>query len=291
MARAPRVLTSRTIDAAQRRLAEALRSRVAGPDARDAAARIWDTPGPRWFTSDDPIWRVHADASMFSGGVAALLLQSLHPSAMAGVAGHSGFRGDPWGRLQRTSHYIATTTYGTIEHAEQAVDAVRAVHSRVRGTDDLGMPYAADDPHLLRWVHIAEVWCFLRAHQHFGARPLTVAEADTYVAQAAVPARRLGGHDLPTSVADLEAQLAGYRPELAVTEAARDAATFLLREPPLPALARPGYGLIAAGALSVLPPWAGEMLDLPATRGGRRTLARAAGQTSTRLVRWGMAAS
>jgi uncharacterized protein (DUF2236 family) len=195
------------------------------------------------------------------------------------------------GRLQRTSHYIATTTYGTIEHAEQAVDVVRAVHSRVRGTDDLGMPYAADDPHLLRWVHIAEVWCFLRAHQHFGARPLTVAEADTYVAQAAVPARRLGGHDLPTSVADLEAQLAGYRPELAVTEAARDAATFLLREPPLPALARPGYGLIAAGALSVLPPWAGEMLDLPATRGGRRTLARAAGHTSTRLVRWAMAAS
>lgn len=285
----PDPLTARTLGAAQGRLAAALRSRVAGPDAPEAAARIWDTPGPRWFTSDDPIWRVHADASMFTGGIAALLLQSLHPSAMAGVAGHSGFRGDPWGRLQRTSHYIATTTYGTIEHAEQAVDVVRAVHARVRGTNDLGVPYAADDPHLLRWVHVAEVWCFLRAHQLFGAQALTVGEADTYIAQTAVPALHLGGRDLPMSVAELEAQLAAYRSELVVTEDARDAATFVLREPPLPAAARAGYALIAAGALSVLPPWAGEMLTLPATRGGRRTLARAAGHTSTRLVRWGMA--
>lgn len=291
MAPDPRTLTARTVGAAQRRLATALRSRVAGPDAHEAAARIWDTPGPRWFTREDPIWRVHGDASMFTGGVAALLLQSLHPSAMAGVAGHSGFRGDPWGRLQRTSHYLATTTYGTVEHAEQAIDVVRAVHARVRGTSDLGVPYAADDPHLLRWVHVAEVWCFLRAHQLFGARPLTVEEEDTYVAQTAVPALRLGALDLPMSVAELEVQLADYRPELVATEAARDAATFLLREPPLPLAARPGYALIAAGALSVLPPWAGEMLDLPATRGRRRTLARAAGHTSTRLVRWGMAGS
>lgn len=291
MAPDPRTLAARTLGTAQRRLATALRSRVAGPDAHEAAARIWETPGPRWFTREDPIWRVHGDASMFTGGVAALLLQSLHPSAMAGVAGHSGFRGDPWGRLQRTSHYLATTTYGTIEHAEEAIDVVRAVHARVRGTSDLGVPYAADDPHLLRWVHVAEVWCFLRAHQLFGERPLTPDEADTYVAQTAVPAQRLGARDLPMTVAQLEATLAGHRPELVVTEAARDAATFLLREPPLPVAARPGYALIAAGALSVLPPWAGEMLDLPATSGVRRVLARAAGHTSTRLVRWGMAGS
>ena len=86
---------------------------VAGPDGPANRARIHDTPGPRWFAEDRPIRRVHADASMFVGGLRALLLQSLHPLAMAGVAEHSDYRGDPWGRLQRTSTFLAVTTFGT----------------------------------------------------------------------------------------------------------------------------------------------------------------------------------
>ena len=109
---------------------------------------------------------------MFPGGLAALLLQSLHPLAMAGVAGHSGYKGDPWGRLQRTSHYLAVTTFGTVADAEQAIEHVRSVHRRVRGNDDRGRPYAADDPHLLRWVHVAEIWSFLAAFQAYAATPL-----------------------------------------------------------------------------------------------------------------------
>ena len=106
------------------------------------------------------------------GGIAALLLQSLHPSAMAGVAGHSGYKGDPWGRLQRTSHYLAVTTFGTVSHAEDAIAHVRSVHRRVRGKDELGRPYAADDPHLLRWVHVAEIWSFLKAFQTYSGETL-----------------------------------------------------------------------------------------------------------------------
>ena len=106
---------------ARTQLAHALRSRVAGDDAAEKAAVIWGAEGERWFTPEDPVWRVHADAAMFPGGIRALLLQSLHPLAMAGVAGHSGFKGDPWGRLQRTSEFLATTTFGTIEHAEQQI--------------------------------------------------------------------------------------------------------------------------------------------------------------------------
>ena len=98
----------------RRQLAHALRSRVAGDDAAAKARVIWGAEGERWFTPEDPIWRVHADAAMFPGGIRALLLQSMHPLAMAGVAGHSGFKGDPWGRLQRTSEFLATTTFGTI---------------------------------------------------------------------------------------------------------------------------------------------------------------------------------
>lgn len=267
----------------RRQLGESVRSRVAGPDADAAHARIWDTPGPRWFTPDDAIWQVHADASMFPGGIAALLLQSLHPLAMAGVAGHSGFRADPWGRLARTSHYLATTTYGTIEHAQEAIGTVRGVHERVRGRAPDGRPYRASDPHLLRWVHVAEVWSFLTAHQRYGEQPLSDEAADEYVAQAARPARLLGATDLPTTVVDLRSALATYRPELAATPAARDAAHFLLREPPLPLAARPGYVLLASGAVAILPPWARRELELP-----EHWYAAPAGKLGTRAVRWGM---
>ena len=124
----------------QRAFGQALRSRVAGRDAEDRGRVIWGRPGERWFSPADPIWRVHADAAMFAGGIGALVLQSLHPLAMAGVAGHSGYRGDPWGRVQRTAHYIAVTTYGTVDDAEAAIDAVRSVHERVRGKDAQGRP-------------------------------------------------------------------------------------------------------------------------------------------------------
>ncbi|WP_036194420.1 oxygenase MpaB family protein [Nocardioides aequoreus] len=272
----------------QRRLGLALRSRVAGDDAPERAQRIWGAEGERWFTPDDPVWRVNADAAMFPGGICALLLQSLHPGAMAGVAGHSGYQGDPWGRLQRTSHYLAVTTFGTVADAEQAIAVVRAVHRRVRGTDHRGTPYAADDPHLLRWVHVAEVWSFLHAYQRYAATPLTPDEADLFVRQTNEAASRLGATGLPESVAELEARLAAYRPELEASPAAREATRFMLLNPPVPLLARPGYGLIAAGGVALLPPWARRMLRLPVWGPGVGAAARA-GAVSTALVRWGMA--
>lgn len=278
-------LVARPSTVLRHRLGTALRSRVAGPDAEAAHERIWNTPGPRWFTPDDPIWRIHADASMFPGGIAALLLQSLHPSAMAAVAEHSGYRGDPWGRLQRTSHYLATTTYGTIDHAEQAIAVVRAVHRRVVGTTATGQPYAAGDPHLLTWVHVAEIRSFLESYRAFGSHPISPADADRYVAQSAGAARLLGARDVPTTVAELDDCIASYRPELEVTPQARDACTFLLSDPPLPRPARPGYRLLAHGALHVMPDWGLEMLERP-----EPAHARAAGRLGTKLVRWGMRA-
>lgn len=273
----------------QRSLGELLRSKVAGEDAAAEAERIWGKPGPRWFTGTDPIWRVHRDASMFVGGITALLLQSLQPQAMAGVAGHSGYKSDPWGRLQRTSHYLAMTTYGTIPDAEAAIAKVRSVHERVRGQDGDGRPYRASDPYLLTWVHLAEADSFLRAHQAFGASPLTLEECDTYVAQAAIPARLLGVVDAPETVGELADQLAGYRAGLEATPAAREAARFLLFEPPLPLLARPGYGTLAAGAVSLLPAWARSELKLGVPDGLAEFVGRPLGKLSVDVVRWAMA--
>ena len=272
----------------QRRLGLALRSRVAGDDAPERAKRIWGAEGERWFTSDDPIWRVNADASMFPGGLAALLLQSLHPLAMAGVAGHSGYKGDPWGRLQRTSHYLAVTTFGTVADAEQAIAHVRSVHRRVRGTDPSGRPYAADDPHLLRWVHVAEIWSFLRAFQSYAATPLTDAEADLFVHQTSRAASLLGATDLPHTVQELEQVIEDYRPELESTPAAREATRFMLLNPPVPLVVRPGYALIAAGGVALLPRWARKSLRVP-LHGPGLAVATRAGVVSASLVRWGMA--
>nr|WP_227589902.1 oxygenase MpaB family protein [Demequina pelophila] len=276
-------LARRPVERARARLGNAVFSRVAGPDGTAAHRRVHGTPGPRRFAPGTPIRRVHADSSMYVGGIRALLLQSLHPLAMAGVAGHSGYRGDPWGRLARTATFLAFTTFGTVDDADATIARIRAIHERVRGRAPDGRAYRASDPHLLTWVHVAEADSFLAAHQRFGHRPLDAAEADEYVAQTALIGRALGAVDVPESVEELAATLDRYRDELAATDAARDAAAFLLREPPLPWAARAPYALLAAGAVELLPPYARRMLEL------HRPLAGGvAGTLGTAGIRWAM---
>ena len=168
--RIPDVVTDR-LAALRSRAGSAVFSRVAGDEGSGRRARILGTDGPRWFADDAPIRRVHGDSSMFVGGLRALLLQSLHPLAMAGVAGHSGFRGDPWGRLQRTSYFLAATTFGPADEAQRVIERIRHAHSFVRGTAPDGRTYSASDPHLLRWVHVAEIDSFLAAHDRYGRDP------------------------------------------------------------------------------------------------------------------------
>ncbi|MFD1148491.1 oxygenase MpaB family protein [Saccharothrix hoggarensis] len=275
----------------RRYVADALFTRVAGPDGELRRARIHDAPGPRWFGPDRPIRRVHGDAAMFIGGLRALLLQSLHPLAMAAVAGHSDYRDDPWGRLQRTSTFLATTTFGTAVDAQKAVDRVRFVHDRIKGVTAWGVPYHASDPHLLGWVHAAEVDSFLRCHQRYGANPLEVTEKDEYVNDMARVASAVGVLDPPTTVAELKARLAAYRPELRGTPAARDAARFLLLTPPVPLLVRGPYAALAAASVASLPAWTRLPLRLPLLPVFDNTVARLAGHGITRTLRWALPAA
>ncbi|WP_370248349.1 oxygenase MpaB family protein [Nocardioides sp.] len=270
------------------RLGEALFQRVAGPEGESHRQRIHGTPGPRWFEPGSPITVVHGDASMFIGGMRALLLQTLHPAAMRAVSEHSGYRGDMWGRLHRTSRFLAETTFAHEDDAQRAVDIVRAIHERVRGTMPDGTPYAASDPHLLRWVHIAEVDSFLRAHTVYGATTLTQDERDTYVAQVGVVAERLGATDVPRTEAELAACLASYRPELSGSPEAREAVKHLLLTPPLPLPARVPYGVLAAGAIGLMPAWTRRHLRLPWAPVTERTVVRALGTVATGTIRWAM---
>ncbi|HEY0485714.1 MAG TPA: oxygenase MpaB family protein [Mycobacteriales bacterium] len=224
------------------------------------------------YGPDSVTWRVHADPAMGPGGLRALLLQALHPRAMAGVASHSDFRGDPWGRLFRTADYVATTTYGTTEEAARAAARVRGIHRRGRFTDaSTGETYRLDDRGLLLWVHCAEIDSLLSTARRAGLR-LTDAEADTYVGEQCRAARLVGldptGDGVPTTVAELGAYFEAVRPELRLTPAAIDAARFLA-VPPMPWRVRlttpavPAWLSLAALAFSLLPPWARQLYAVP----------------------------
>lgn len=227
---------------------------------------------------------------MFVGGMAALLLQSLHPLAMAAVADHSGYQSDPWGRLQRTSHFIAATTLGRREDAMGAIAQVRAIHEQVTGTAPDGRPYAASDPHLLTWVHVTEIYAFLRAYEVYGARPLSQADRDGYVTDMALVAAELGVPDPPRTEAEVLAAIDRYRPELAGTAQARAAARFLLRDPPLPLVLRPVYAGLAVAAVALLPRWARRELRIPALPLADAAVARPAGHLVVGAIRWGLSA-
>ena len=267
-------------------LAGALRDRVIGDNAEEKQAAIMLAPGERWFGPDRPIRIVHSDASMFIGGMRALLLQSLHPLAMAGVAQHSDYRNDPWGRLQRTADFLAVTTFGPADLAQLTVDKVRVIHSRVKGVASDGRPYSATDPHLLRWVHVAEVDSFLSTYRTFGATPLTDEQADGYVADMAIIASKLGVPAPPTSVQSLNDQLNMFRHELKSTPESRDVVKYLLLQPPIDLTARVPYSLISAAAVATLPVWARTDLRLPWLPVTEKLVLKPIGSLVTSTIRW-----
>src|SRR5881397_2144053 len=98
-------------------------------------------------------WRVNREGALLLGGGAALVLQVAHPLVAAGVAEHSNYREDPWGRLYRTLDVTTKIVFGSSEVAEEASQRLWNVHGRVQGTSPDGASYQARDPDLLMWVH------------------------------------------------------------------------------------------------------------------------------------------
>jgi uncharacterized protein (DUF2236 family) len=241
------------------------------------------------FGPDSVTWRVHADGpGMLMGGFASLMLQSLHPLAMAGVDQHSDFRRDPIGRLNRTAAYVVSTTFGSTAVAEAAIAHVRdRVHPHIRGVAPDGRPYSAADPHLLTWVHIAEVRCFLAGYERFGAPPLTAAERDGYFRETAEPARRLGARDVPESASEVAQFLRDIRPELHVTEAAIEGIHFVRTYGTTPQ-ERAAARILMNGAAALLPDWAREPLRLGRSDAARLLVDRPLAQAVGRVLRWAL---
>lgn len=212
------------------------------------------------YDRESAIWRVHGDVtSMMVGGVAALLLQMLHPAVLAGVWDHSNFRTDMLGRLRRTARFIALTTFGAREGAQAAIDTVIEVHRHVRGVLPDGTAYRADDPHLLAWVHVSEATCFLEAWQRFGNHRLSPSEEDAYFAEFAGIAEALGADPVPRSRAEANRLVAAVRPELAVTDRTREVARIVLGQKPDRLGAMPVQAVTFQAAVDLLPGWAKAM--------------------------------
>jgi uncharacterized protein (DUF2236 family) len=220
-----------------------------------AIARPAGAPG--WFGPTSAAWQVHGSVATFLGGIRALLLQAAHPRALAGIDGHSSFRDDPFGRLQRTGAFIAATTFGSAELAERTTAGITRVHAGVRGELPDGRRYAATDPDLLTWVHVALVDSMLEAYLRFPTNgPL---DPDAYVADMAVVGAAMGVPHPPRSAAELDATLRGFRPELQGGALVDDVRRFVLN-PPLAPPARVGYGVLARAAEDSLPAWAHAVL-------------------------------
>jgi len=242
---------------------------AAGLVERSAAAYAAAVPvAPEdegFFGPASVTWRVSTDLAAPVAGLRSLLIQALHPLAMAGVDQHSDWRTDPVGRLAATSAYEATVTFGDRAGATRAAQRVRAVHEHVRGVDTVtGLPYAAGDPPLLLWVHAALVDSGLAASALFGA-PLTDAQADTYVSEMTIAAELLGvPHGaVPDSVAALDRYFAGVRPDLRRTPAAAESMSYLLDPPGLDEDIAELWQDIRDAAVLALPGWVIQMYGYP----------------------------
>jgi uncharacterized protein (DUF2236 family) len=238
---------------------------AAGLIERSAAAYVSGVPED---AADDGLfgpasvaWRVSTDLASPVAGLRSLLMQALHPLAMAGVDQHSGWRRDPVGRLAATSAYLATVTFGERAVAEQAAARVRRIHDHVRGVDAVtGRRYAASDPPLLLWVHAAQVDSVLAAGSLVGTA-LSAADSDRYVEEMMAAAELVGVPRplIPASVAELERYVASVRPGLSCTPAARESMAYLLDPPGLDEEIAGFWQDVRDAAIAVLPEWARQM--------------------------------
>lgn len=215
---------------------------------------------PGLFGPDSVCWQVHGDfTSMLVGGISALLLQALHPLALAGVWEHSNFRADLLGRLRRTGQFISGTTYGSRADADWLIDNVRRIHLRVTGTAPDGRPYAASDPQLLTWVHVAEVHSFLQSHLRYRNPGLCATDQDRYYEEVALIAERLGATGVPRSRHDVAIYLDNVRPQLCCDDRSREILHILLNAPAPSAIAAPAGKLLTQAGIDMLPGWAQEL--------------------------------
>lgn len=234
-------------------------------------------------------WEIHGDlAIVAAAGTAAILMEVLHPSVMAGVAGHSSYREDPERRARNTLGYVLRTTFGNSAAATRVIEGVKQVHARVVGARPDGTPYRALDPELIAWVHTCIPWALMRAYERM-RRPLSSEEKDRYLREQAVIGRMGGAERVPESAADLEDYVAAMRPRLAMTDQTRDFLDFLAgtaADVRVGAWERVDRWASIRASMGLMPDWAQRMTGTWQPEVVKRLWLRPVDRLKARLVDW-----
>lgn len=238
------------------------------------------------FGPDSVAWQVHANfTTMMVGGLSSLIVQSLHPRALAAVWDHSDFRHKLKERLGRTAYFVAATTYGSEAMALNAIRRVNTIHANIRGTDLQGQPYVANEPELIRWVHLVEVTSFLAAYQHLAKQPLSAQACDRYITEMARVGHMLGAIDLPLTYADTQAELLAYADALSFDARAQEILQ-IIQAYPVDVLDKPWMALILKCAFDVMPTWVLTLIRQTPSCAVQKQITRLAVQLSAEPAQW-----
>lgn len=255
--------------------------------SRSSVQDFASPPGdPGLFGPDSMTWRVHEHfTAMMVGGLSSLMVQALHPRALAAVWDHSDFRHDLRARLGRTAYFVASTTYGGRAMAMRTIERVNAIHARVAGLDLQRRPYVANEPALIRWVHLVEISSFLKAFQWLSDKPLSPAESDRYIAEMNQVGHLLGAVDLPQSWRSSEQALLDFQPEL-VWDARTQEIMRVIESYPVDLLDRPFMALVLQAAFDVMPDWALRQMGRTRSCAMQQGVTRRVLQMATEPVQW-----
>jgi uncharacterized protein (DUF2236 family) len=241
---------------------------------------------PGLFGPQSVVWKVHADFSaMMVGGLSSLMIQALHPRALAAVWDHSNFREQLKARLGRTALFVASTTYGGVELATQSIQRVNAIHAKIEGLDLQGQPYKANEPDLLRWVHLVETVSFLNAYQHLALRPLSVADCNQYVVEMNKVGEMLGAVNLPTTLQDVQHAIGLYEPVLTFDHRTRETLQSI-ENYSVGLTEKPFFALILQSSFDIMPQWLLEKMQRSTDGCLQINARRLALQLASQPVQW-----
>ncbi|KRH79919.1 hypothetical protein FERRO_09960 [Ferrovum sp. JA12] len=245
---------------------EIIRQTIRGTIKSSSTAEDFLTPNgdQGLFGPSSVIWQVHADfIVMMIGGISSLIMQALQPQTMAGVWDHSSFREDLQGRLGRTAQFIACTTYGPKDMALSAIERVKHIHRTVTGVDQHNTPYRADDPHLLKWVHMTESLCFLNSHLRYRDPNMTIVQQNQYYREIALIGEMLGAKELPKDIDSIQRNINEYRHELRMSKRVETVIDLLHHFPTKP-MGKPLLSIIVKAGFYNLPNWVFPIIGISA---------------------------
>jgi uncharacterized protein (DUF2236 family) len=233
-------------------------------DGGAQAGDFLEPPGePALVASDSLSWSVFANPiTLMIGGIAAVILELAEPKIRSGVWDHTNFRTDPLKRMRRTGAAAMITVYAASSRASRMIEGVRRMHDKIHGVTPDGIPYRANEPELLGWVHSTAAFGFLEAYHRY-VRPLSIAQRDIYFAEGAPIARLYGAHDPPSCERDWNELVTSMTPRLEPSGILLEFLAIMKNLPLLPATFRPLNRVVLQAAIDLLPEAVGDRLQLP----------------------------